>query len=548
MKKKSQIILLAITIPTGLVNAADLSTTFSSTYSKVTVNNTITYIGSVVNKGSDTASNVQLLFYMPPKNISIGNLPSGCYSANTKIICNIGDLNVGDSATRTVSVFYTKRSANFVSVTAITDSNDTNYSNNSTRLTTNVTDSTNTANSPLIPNLANAKVNPTSVVQGNALTFIANLDAPLPSGYSVKVSYDNSNYTMNGSGTNYSLSNTPNNAGLKSFTTGIYDIYGNLSGTQQTGTFEVTKLNTAPTLSLISGADTVTAGSAYTLQLQANDTDGNLSNIQITNWGDGSTDYKNATNNSTLSFSHTFNSAGTYTISATAYDAANASSSAISKTVTVSNVVVTPPSATSTSGYTKIANNGSTLADSAKLGTNPTDWACTKDNKTGLIWEVKTTDGGLRDLFKTYTNYTPDYPKCDGAIYGAGKCKEYGFTGELGDSTNTDGFVTVVNNQSLCGNSDWRLPTYEELKGLVVCSDSKYNTLAEGEHGYICTNSNSVTQPTINATYFPNTVSRLFWSSSPYASSSDYAWYVGFDGGYSGYDYKDYGYFVRLVR
>ena len=54
MKKKSQIILLAITIPTGLVNAADLSTTFSSIYSKETVNNTITYTGSVVNKGFDT--------------------------------------------------------------------------------------------------------------------------------------------------------------------------------------------------------------------------------------------------------------------------------------------------------------------------------------------------------------------------------------------------------------------------------------------------------------------------------------------------------------
>jgi hypothetical protein len=50
-----------------------------------------------------------------------------------------------------------------------------------------------------------------------------------------------------------------------------------------------------------------------------------------------------------------------------------------------------------TEGYTKIANDGSELPDSATLGTNPTDWACTKDNKTGLIWEVKTDDGGLRD-------------------------------------------------------------------------------------------------------------------------------------------------------
>jgi len=38
-----------------------------------------------------------------------------------------------------------------------------------------------------------------------------------------------------------------------------------------------------------------------------------------------------------------------------------------------------------TAAYSKIANNGSTLADSAKLGANPTDWACTQDKKTRLF-------------------------------------------------------------------------------------------------------------------------------------------------------------------
>ena len=47
--------------------------------------------------------------------------------------------------------------------------------------------------------------------------------------------------------------------------------------------------------------------------------------------------------------------------------------------------------------YTKIANDGSALPETAVLGSNPKDWACTKDNKTGLTWEIKTTDKGLRD-------------------------------------------------------------------------------------------------------------------------------------------------------
>ncbi len=57
------------------------------------------------------------------------------------------------------------------------------------------------------------------------------------------------------------------------------------------------------------------------------------------------------------------------------------------------------------SSYTKIANNGTDLPDSAVLGSGATDWACTRDDTSGLIWEVKTGDGGLRDANKTYTNY-----------------------------------------------------------------------------------------------------------------------------------------------
>jgi uncharacterized repeat protein (TIGR01451 family) len=511
--------LLPLLLFSFAANAADLATTFSSTYSKVTVNNTITYTGSVVNKGTDTASNVQLIFYMPPKNVTIGNLPSGCSSTNIKISCSIGGLNVGDSATRTVSVFYTKKGGAAVSVNAITDSYDTNYNNNFIRLTTNVTTSTNTANSALIPNLASAKASPTSILQGNALTFTANLDAPLPSGYSVIVNYDGSNYTMNGSGTNYSLSNTPNNTGLKTFRAGVYDSNGNLRGSEMTGTFEVTKPNNPPTLSLVSGADSATAGTAYTLQLKASDADGNLSNIQITNWGDGSTDYQNATNNSTLSFTHTFANAGSYTISAIAYDSANASSTAISKIVNIA-----PPK------YTKIANNGSELPPTAQLGTNPTDWACTKDNNTGRIWEVKTDNGGLRDKDWRYSWYEPDASKNRGFL---GVPNEDPSTCEYSEC-DTYAFTNAVNAQGLCGANDWRMPTKNELYEL----STKINPTFNGNL-YI-------------DAYFPNT-NEWFWSSSIFVSSYTYeAIYVGFIYNYAGYNFegnRNNGYnHVRLVR
>jgi hypothetical protein len=169
-----------------------------------------------------------------------------------------------------------------------------------------------------------------------------------------------------------------------------------------------------------------------------------------------------------------------------------------------------------------------------------------------LIWEVKTTDGGLRDSQKIYTNYDEISPKCDDNDWGgAGTCKDFGWTGKLGDYTNTDGFVKEVNKQGLCGAKDWRLPTRDELIDLVYCSDGKYTNL--GKVDYMCTsNSIGVTTelPTINKTYFPDiTEYYWFWSSSTHAYKSSYtAFIVNFGNGNSGYNTKFDFLNVRLVR
>jgi hypothetical protein len=192
-----------------------------------------------------------------------------------------------------------------------------------------------------------------------------------------------------------------------------------------------------------------------------------------------------------------------------------------------------------TTGYTKISNSGAILPDTAKLGSGSNDWACTKDNKTGLTWEVKTDDGGLRDKDWYYSWYKPSGDNGGFAGYtdttiAAPNCSTQ-------NNCNTDAFTNAVNTQELCGKKDWRMPTKYELMKLVVCSDGKYET--DGS----CTNSESVAQPTINSTYFPNTL-YWYWSSSPYAYSSSYAWDVYFYYGYSGYAFKGNVGFVRLVR
>ena len=52
-------------------------------------------------------------------------------------------------------------------------------------------------------------------------------------------------------------------------------------------------------------------------------------------------------------------------------------------------------------------------------------WACVKDNHSGLVWEVKTTEPGLQNINNTYSWYDPD-PVTNGGF--AGKDKSGGCT------------------------------------------------------------------------------------------------------------------------
>jgi hypothetical protein len=158
--------------------------------------------------------------------------------------------------------------------------------------------------------------------------------------------------------------------------------------------------------------------------------------------------------------------------------------------------------------YTKIANDGSELPKTAQLGKGEKDWACTKDNNTGLIWEIKTDDdNSLRDKDLTYNWWNPNRD---------GKYGQYKGT-QSGSGRDTYFYAKLVNEQGLCGKKDWRLPTMAELSKLVYCPNNDYDTT-----NWLCT-TYSGTLPTINLFYFPNTLSREFWSSDQYYSDN----YIG---------------------
>lgn len=192
--------------------------------------------------------------------------------------------------------------------------------------------------------------------------------------------------------------------------------------------------------------------------------------------------------------------------------------------------LMTKQGASSTQGrdYTKISNAGEDLPASATLGSGASDWACTRDNITGLVWEVKVNDAAhLRHVDHTYTWYDTN-----GAING-------GNAGSIGSDTcngtlpsnqcNTSAFRDAVNAAGLCGATDWRLPTDFEFLGLMDFSTNA--------------------TPAIDSAYFPNTPnSTPQWTSVSYTVPASWAWYARFGDGLISIRQKSEGSVVRLVR
>ena len=184
-------------------------------------------------------------------------------------------------------------------------------------------------------------------------------------------------------------------------------------------------------------------------------------------------------------------------------------------TVTLENIVIgqlspptTPNSLLPDTG--QVTSLTSTFGEDHDYTINPPSYALnedgtTTDNVTGLMWQ--SSDDNL-----TYNWY------------------EASGIPEL--TYNPGGIIDVCGDLSLAGYSDWRLPTENELQGILNYENNN---------------------PAIDQTYFPSTMNNGYWSSTTHAFYVDEAWIVDYgfpfvDYGSVRYVSKTLGYLVRCVR
>ncbi|NCF63638.1 MAG: DUF1566 domain-containing protein [Gammaproteobacteria bacterium] len=150
---------------------------------------------------------------------------------------------------------------------------------------------------------------------------------------------------------------------------------------------------------------------------------------------------------------------------------------------------------------------------------------CVLDQFTGLVWEVKTESAGLNSRDHTYSWFNPaedhsgelDFRgKPDG-----GQCKQ--------SDCDTFAFAQAVNKTRLCGFSDWRVPTRDELGSI---SDPR----------------KSSTPPSVNSVYFPHTQAGEYWSANDYQFHWNTAWLWNFENSLDRVEWKESPRYLRLVR
>ena len=169
--------------------------------------------------------------------------------------------------------------------------------------------------------------------------------------------------------------------------------------------------------------------------------------------------------------------------------------------------------------FVKLDADGQPLVDQAQ-SYDAQPWSCVRDNHTGLVWEVKTPTGSgdIHDASNTYRWGGKTTQIEDGQTFSM-RTDDWDVL--------VDGANTANAGSGLCGFTDWRVPTIDELTSIRHLGQ---------------------TAPAIDTGYFPNAQASGVWSSSPYSANIAFAWGVDFNDGVTFYSSIANPRYVRLVR
>lgn len=180
---------------------------------------------------------------------------------------------------------------------------------------------------------------------------------------------------------------------------------------------------------------------------------------------------------------------------------------------------VTAQSAPASAIATYVALDAKGERTAPKAGPRP--HPCVLDTASGLVWEVKTDDQGPGDKDWTYS-WHDERLRADAFPSGyvdGGNCSHTG-------SCDTTGVVVDTNKRRLCGFGDWRMPTADELAGLLRPELPKK----------------------IDERFFPNTIENYYWSGTYVPLETGGAMLVSFAHGMSLAGNAAAAAAVRLVR
>ncbi|MBY0277498.1 DUF1566 domain-containing protein [Candidatus Binatia bacterium] len=152
------------------------------------------------------------------------------------------------------------------------------------------------------------------------------------------------------------------------------------------------------------------------------------------------------------------------------------------------------------------------------------------DLNSGLQWELK--EGSFAHDVNGIFTWSSQYVYSNGTAFGT-------FLAQLNGGRSIDGITTGITTECLGGKCDWRLPTVEELRGLLSAQYPSCTTPG-GPNPPCSTIPGAIRSSLLTPS--------AYWTASTYEGDRSMAWTVSFDDGFVRYEPKGALRLVRAVR